>query len=85
MKSVTVKLSEPLLADIEAEGRERDISKSDVIRERLERGKQPRHRPAAHLDSIADVIGSVHGLPADLSSRVDYYLRKTGYGRNRPR
>jgi len=85
MKTVTVRLPELLLAEIEAEGRQRKISKSDVIRERLERAKKSSRGHAAHLDDIADLIGSVHGLPADLSSRVDYYLRKTGYGRDRPR
>jgi len=84
MKSVTLKLPEPLLADIEAEGRERNISRSDVMRERLERGKQERPRRAAHLDAIADVIGSVHGLPPDLSTRKKQYLQM-GYGRKRPR
>jgi hypothetical protein len=33
---------------------------------------------------IADLAGSVDGLPADLSERKKYYLRK-GYGRHRPR
>jgi Arc/MetJ-type ribon-helix-helix transcriptional regulator len=84
MKSVTVKLPEPLLADIEAECRERNITKSDVIRERLERAKPEPRRRAAHLDAIADVIGSVHGLPADLSTRKKHYLR-IGYGRKSPR
>ena len=85
MKTINVRLPETLLTDIEAESRARKISKSDVVRERLERAKKPTSRNAAHLDDIADLIGSVHGLPADLSSRVDHYLRKTGYGRDRPR
>jgi hypothetical protein len=32
---------------------------------------------------IADVVGAVDDLPADLSARKKYYLRKWGYGRNR--
>jgi hypothetical protein len=32
------------------------------------------------LDAIADLIGSVDGLPADLSARKKHYLRATGYG-----
>ena len=32
------------------------------------------------LDAIADLIGSVDGLPRDLSSRTKKYLRSTGYG-----
>ena len=35
--------------------------------------------------AIADLIGSVDGLPADLSTRKKRYLRATGYGRKRLR
>ena len=84
MKTLTVRLPEPLVADIEAESRGRKITKSDVIRERLELA--PRARPrAASLDSITDLIGSVDGLPTDLSARRKEYLQRTGYGRQRPR
>jgi hypothetical protein len=34
---------------------------------------------------LADLIGSVGGLPADLSARKKRYLRLTGYGRKRHR
>jgi hypothetical protein len=36
-------------------------------------------------DAIADVIGSVDGLPDDLSARTKLYLKSTGYGRKRAR
>jgi Arc/MetJ-type ribon-helix-helix transcriptional regulator len=86
MRSVTIKLPEPLLADIEAEGRRRNISKSDVMRERLERGKRRQPHRAAHLDAIADLIGSVEDdLPADLSSRKKHYLRTILHGRKHHR
>ena len=84
MKTLTVRLPEPLVADIEAESRGRKISKSDVVRERLERA--PRHRRrAASFDAIADLVGSVDNLPADLSGRRKKYLQATGYGQKRPR
>lgn len=82
MKILTVRLPEPLVADIELESRGRKISKSDVVRERLERARRKRRRTPS-LDAIADLIGSVDGLPADLSSRKNEYLRKSGYGRRR--
>jgi Arc/MetJ-type ribon-helix-helix transcriptional regulator len=85
MKTLTVRLPEPLVADIEAESRERKISKSDVVRERLRLASGSARRPSAALDTIADLIGSVEGLPADLSARKKQYLRTTGYGRKRPR
>jgi Arc/MetJ-type ribon-helix-helix transcriptional regulator len=84
MKTLTVRLPEPLVADIKAESRDRKISKSDVIRERLEFAPRQRHR-AASLDSIADLIGSVDGLPIDLSAHKKQYLLRTGYGQRRPR
>ena len=85
MKTLTVKLPDPLAAEIEAESRNRKISKSDVVRERLQAVKRPTNR-ASHLDAISDLIGSVvDDLPADLSARTEEYLRATSYGRDRGR
>jgi hypothetical protein len=72
------------VAEIEAESRGRKISKSDVIRERLEIAPRKR-RASASLNTIADLIGSVDGLPADLSAHKKDYLRSTGYGKKRSR
>jgi Arc/MetJ-type ribon-helix-helix transcriptional regulator len=85
MKTLTVRLPEPLAAAIEAESRGRKMSKSDIVRERLERGAGSSPEAAAPPKVIADLIGSVAGLPADLSARKKRYLRATGYGRKRPR
>ena len=80
-----MRLPEPLVAEIEAESRGRKISKSDVVRERLQLTPRRRRGRQASLDAIADLIGSVDGLPADLSTRKRAYLRTTGYGQKRPR
>ena len=85
MKTLTVRLPEPLIADIEAESRGRKISKSDVVRERLQHAARPTAQQSAAIKAIADLIGSVKGLPADLSARKKDYLRATGYGRKRHR
>ncbi|MGH8222208.1 MAG: ribbon-helix-helix protein, CopG family [Woeseiaceae bacterium] len=85
MKTLTVRLPETLVAEIDAESRERKLSKSDVVRERLQAGASRERRPTALLDSVADVIGSVDGLPQDLSARKKQYLRATGYGRKHSR
>lgn len=77
-----MRLPEALVAEIEAESRERRRSKSDVIRERLRHAARPRLRRAL-VDAIADLVGSVEGLPADLSTRKKAYLKTTGYGRKR--
>ena len=84
MKTLTVRVPEPLIADIEAESRGRKISKSDLVRERLERLPRQRRRTGS-LNAIADLIGSIDGLPADLTTRKKEYLRVTGYGQKRPR
>jgi antidote-toxin recognition MazE-like antitoxin len=69
MKTLTVRLPEALVAQIENESSERKLSISDVVRERLS----------------ADVTGSVDGLPTDLSARKKSHLKASGYGRKRPR
>jgi Arc/MetJ-type ribon-helix-helix transcriptional regulator len=85
MKTVTVRLPEPLVAEIEAESRGRKCSKSDVVRERLQLAGRPTWRQSAPLEAIANLIGSVDGLPADLSTRKKRYLKATGYGQRRAR
>lgn len=84
MKTLTVRLPDALVAEIRAESRRRKLSQSDVVRERLTADTRTSGRKPA-LDAIADLIGSVDGLPSDLSARSKHHLRKTGYGRKRPR
>ena len=84
MKTLTVRLPDEVAAQIEAESRERRISKSDVVRERLNRAGRKDEADEA-LDSIRDLIGSVDGLPADLSRNIKKYLKATGYGQKRSR
>ena len=81
MKTITVRLSEPLAARLEAESRARKMSKSDIVRDRLAALPPQQSNPLA---DIADIIGSVEGLPPDLSRNIKRYL-KAGYGRKRPR
>ena len=85
MKSLTVRLPDQLVREIEAESRERDCAKSDVVRERLRRGAGPTSSSSGRLNLIADLIGSVDGLPAELSGRKKRYLKTTGYGKKRAR
>jgi hypothetical protein len=86
MKTLTVRLPEALVAQLEAESRRRNLSKSDVVRERLMKGQRSRKgQQASSLDTIADLIGSVDGLPHDLSAHTKRYLKSTGYGRKRAR
>lgn len=83
MKTITVRLPDALAAEIESESMARGVSKSDIVRERLEAvaANSPSTSPLA---DIADLVGSVHGLPSDLSARKKDHLRAAGYGRKRP-
>jgi Arc/MetJ-type ribon-helix-helix transcriptional regulator len=83
-RTITVRLPAALADEIETESRKRGVSKSDVVRERLERVREAKELPAALAD-IADVIGAADGLPSDLSARKKEYLRLWGYGRKRHR
>ena len=85
MKTLAVRLPEAMVAKIEAESRRRKLTKSDVVRERLQAADGKQGVRSAHLDGIADLIGSVEGLPEDLSSKRKAYLKSTRYGRKRPR
>jgi len=85
MKTLTVRLPEAVVAEIEAESRRRKLSKSDVVRERLTEPKKAGRRELGMLDAIADIVGSVDGLPRDLSARTKKYLKSTGYGDKRTR
>jgi hypothetical protein len=80
MKTLTVRLPDALAAEIEAESRRRKVSKSDVVRDRLASSR--RRVPP---DALTDLVGSVVGLPVDLSRRKKQYLKTTGYGKKRRR
>ena len=77
MKTLTVRVPEALVAQIEAEARRRKVPKSYVVRERLCRAVPSRNQGGL-LDAIGDLIGSVDGLPKDLSARTKRYLRASG-------
>ena len=85
MKTLTVRLPEALIAQIDAEAKARDESKSDVVRRRLQGSAGVAQPRTAEFDAIADLIGSVDGLPNDLASRSKHYLRASAYGRKRSR
>jgi hypothetical protein len=85
MKTLTVRLPDALAAEIEAESRRRRLPKSDIVRERLSVVALSPRGCRTPVDPIADLIGSVDGLPADLSARRKHYLRRSAYGGKRPR
>jgi Arc/MetJ-type ribon-helix-helix transcriptional regulator len=85
MKTLTVRLPEPLAAQIGAESKRRRITKSDVIRERLEGHATGLTRGQTALDAVRDLIGSVGDLPPDVSRQKKAYLKALNYGGKRHR
>lgn len=85
MKTLTVRLPEGLVRQIEAESRARRLSKSDVVRERLTAPASGKTKRPHSLDTILDLIGSVDAPPDDLSRDKKSRLKAMGYGRKRPR
>jgi Arc/MetJ-type ribon-helix-helix transcriptional regulator len=80
MKSLTVRVPDAMAAEIESESIADGISKSDVVRRRLENVSA---RPATVFDLASDLIGGVDDdqIPADLTSRKKSYLKSLGYGK----
>jgi len=83
MKTLTVKLPDRLFFEITGQPRARNMSKSDVVRERLAQHAPPRSKQ--HRGSLwsrmEDVIIDSKALPRDLSVN-EKHLR--GYGKNHP-
>lgn len=84
-KMLSVRLPAELVDRIDAESRDRQISRSDVVRERLEASGAASAPRASRLEAITDLIGAVDHLPADVSANRKAHLKATGYGRKRPR
>ena len=74
MKTLTVRLPDSLVADIERESQTRRLSKSDVVRERLIRRRHRLSSQPSMMELCGDLLGSVRGLPADLSANKKKYL-----------
>ena len=74
MKTLTVRLPDFLVTEIEHESRARSVSKSDVVRERLRQPNRPAGKQGTMRELLGDLIGSVEGLPADLSGNKKKYL-----------
>ena len=77
VKTLTVKLPEPLFADIANEAKARSIPKSHVVRERL---SLARTKSLSLWDQIEDLVISDEALPKDLANNKKHLKR---YGQNR--
>jgi hypothetical protein len=86
MKTLTVKIPEALYAKILAEAEVRRVSRSEVVRERLEAGEIPPGMPGTGTltlwNRLSDLVVDDDSLPSDLSSR---HVHMDGYGADGPR
>ena len=74
MQTISLKLPDDLLAQIESEAKARRVTKSLLIRESLEKALRPLSRagtPSCY-DLARDLAGSVKGLPEDLAENSQY-------------
>jgi Arc/MetJ-type ribon-helix-helix transcriptional regulator len=74
IKTLTIRLPEVLVAEVERESSSRRVSKSDVVRQRLRQPQRAAPAGGTMIDLVGDLLGSARGLPADLSSNKKKYL-----------
>ena len=74
MQTVSLRLPEDLLARLNTEARARRISKSQLVRESLEKAltKRPQGSAVSCYDLTRDLVGSLTGLPKDLAHNPKY-------------
>ena len=73
MQTISLKLPDDLLAELEREARTRRITKSVLVRESLEAALRGRRRRATSCYDLArDLAGRVKGLPRDLAHNPKY-------------
>ncbi len=77
MKTLTVKLPDPLFAEIASAARSRKVPKSEIVRERLERSGGGKTSLWSRME---DIIIQTDPLPRDLSSNKKHL---SSYGKNR--
>jgi hypothetical protein len=73
MTTISLKISETLLCELESEARRRGVSKSELLRDAVQ-AKLRRRRSKKQetcLDRMGDLVGSFHG-PSDLSTNRRY-------------
>jgi hypothetical protein len=73
MRTISLKLPDDLLAQLEHESKARRITKSSLVRESLEESLRKRSTGALSCyDLSRDLCGSVRGRPKDLARNPKY-------------
>lgn len=74
MRTISLKLPDRLLDQLENEARTRRVTKSRLVRESLEQALNNRRssRSASCFDLARDLAGAIKGLPEDLAENPEY-------------
>jgi len=74
MRTISLKLPDELLENLDNEARKRRVTKSWLVRESLEKAlhKQPQAGAVSCYDMARDLAGTVKGLPKDLADDPKY-------------
>lgn len=74
MQTISLKLPEDLLAELNREAKARRVTKSALVRESVEAALRHRSQrgAASCYDLAQDLAGSIKGLPRDLASNPKY-------------
>jgi len=82
MRTMTIKVPEPVFAEIATAAKLRKVSKSEIVRERLVGGGSgDAPAPASLWSRMEDLVLKDDRLPADLSSNKKHMAN---YGKKRP-
>ena len=74
MRTISLKLPDDLLDQLASEAKVRQVTKSWLVRESLEKAlcKQPPAGEVSCYDLARDLAGTVKGLPEDLADNPKY-------------
>ena len=74
MRTISLKLPDELLMQLQHEAKARRVTKSWLVRESLEKAlrKRPTRSAASCYDLARDLAGTVKGLPEDLADNPEY-------------
>ena len=74
MRTISLKLPDRLLAQLESEAKAKQVTKSHLVRESLEKALHPPSSggDVSCYDLARDLAGSVKGLPKDLAVNPKY-------------
>ena len=72
MQTISLKISDELLTELERAAKAKRVAKSVIVRESLEAALRQRRRAASCFDLAQDLAGSLKGLPRDLAHDPKY-------------